>query len=139
MTQVELPQQAPAHHRLVGQPHGEAEGPIAEAELRAAQLRSQDEPLGPPGPRANWRSPFFVGLAGAAGVAVTYAAVRALESVSSMLLLVVAAFFIALGLEPAVSWLVLRRLTRWTAVTVVVVAVFALIAGSIAACIAPLA
>lgn len=87
--------------------------------MRAAQLRSADEPLGPPGPRANWRSPFFIGLAGAAGVAVTYAVVHALVSVSSMLLLVAAAFFIALGLEPAVSWLVNRRIPRWAAVTVV--------------------
>jgi predicted PurR-regulated permease PerM len=127
------------HHRLVGQPHTEAEGPIAEAEIRAAQLRSGDEPLGPPGPRANWRSPFFVGLAGAAGVAVTYAVVHALVSVSSMLLLIAAAFFIALGLEPAVSWLVNRRVPRWAAVTVVLIAVFALVIGSIAALIPPLA
>ncbi|WP_240431094.1 AI-2E family transporter [Mycobacterium kyogaense] len=56
-----------------------------------------------------------------------------------MLLLVAAAFFIALGLEPAVSWLVVRGLPRWAAVTVVAVSVFALIAGSIAACIPPLA
>jgi predicted PurR-regulated permease PerM len=128
-----------AHHRLVAQPHSEAEGPIAEAERRAAQLRSDDEPLGPPGPRVNWRSPFFIGLTGAAGVAVTYTAVRALQSVSSMLLLIAAAFFIALGLEPAVSWLVNRKVPRWTAVTVVLVAFFGLFVGSIAAFIPPLA
>ena len=128
-----------AHHHLVGQPHTEAEGPIAEAEIRAAQLRSQEEPLGSPGPRLNWRSPFFIGLTGAAGVAVTYAAVRGLESVSSMLLLIAAAFFIALGLEPAVSWLVLRRMPRWAAVTVVLITVFALFVGAIAAFIPPLA
>jgi predicted PurR-regulated permease PerM len=139
VTQEKRAPDAPAHHRLVGQPHTEAEGPIAAAELRAAQLRSREEPLGPPGPRANWRSPFFMGLAGAAGVAVTYAAVRGLESVSSMLLLVMAAFFVALGLEPAVSWLVLHRVPRWTAVTTVVIAVVVLVAGSIAACIPPLA
>jgi predicted PurR-regulated permease PerM len=127
------------HHRLVGQPHTEVEGPIVEAEIRAAQLRSASEPLGPPGPRADWRSPFFVGLAGAAGVAVTYAIVRGLESVSSMLLLVAAAFFIALGLEPAVSWLVNRRTPRWAAVSIVLIGVFALLAGSIAALIPPLA
>jgi predicted PurR-regulated permease PerM len=127
------------HHRLVGQPHTEAEGPIVEAEARAAQLRSPDEPFGPPGPRANWRSPFFIGLAGAAGVAVTYAAVHALVSVSSMLLLVAAAFFIALGLEPAVSWLVNRGIPRWGAVTVVLIGLFALVVGSVAAFIPPLA
>lgn len=56
-----------------------------------------------------------------------------------MLLLVGAAFFIALGLEPAVSWLVNRRMPRWAAVTVVLTALFALVVGSIAACIPPLA
>ena len=127
------------HHRLVGQPHTEAEGPIAQAEERAAQLRSTDEPLGPPGPRANWRSPFFIGMTGAAGVAVTYGLVQAVNSVSSMLMLIAAALFIALGLEPAVSWLVQRRVPRWAAVTVVLIVVFALFVGSIAALIPPLA
>jgi predicted PurR-regulated permease PerM len=133
-----MAQQDTAHHRLVGQPHTEAEGPIAEAERHAARLRSPDEPLGPPGPRVDWRSPFFVGLTGAAGVAVAYTVVRALQSVSSMLLLIAAAFFIALGLEPAVSWLVNRKVPRWGAVTVVLIAVFTLFIGSIAAFIPPL-
>ncbi|MCV7419844.1 AI-2E family transporter [Mycobacterium yunnanensis] len=126
------------HHHLVAQPHTDAEGPIADAEVRAAQMRSEDRPLGPSGPRADWRSPFFIGLTGAAGVAVTYAAVRALMSVSSMLLLISAALFIALGLEPAVSWLVRRRAPRWAAVTVVLIALFALVVGAIAAVITPL-
>jgi predicted PurR-regulated permease PerM len=56
-----------------------------------------------------------------------------------MLLLIAAAFFIALGLEPAVSWLVHRRIPRWAAVTVVLIAVFALLVGSIAAFIPPVA
>ncbi|WP_231988437.1 AI-2E family transporter [Mycobacterium sp. 1274761.0] len=71
-------------------------------------------------------------------MAVTYTAVRALQSVSSMLLLIAAAFFIALGLEPAVSWLVNRKVPRWGAVTVVLIAFFALFVGSIAAFIPPL-
>ena len=73
-----------------------------------------------------------------AGVAVTYGAVRVLGSASSVLVLVGAALFFALGLEPAVSELVNRRLPRWAAVTLVVFVVFAVFAGAVAAAIPPL-
>jgi predicted PurR-regulated permease PerM len=126
------------HHPLIGQPHEDNEGPIAEAERTAAKLSSDARPLGPLGPRINRRSPFFIGLTAAAGVAVTYLVVRGLVLVSSMLLLIGVAFFVSLGLEPAVSWLTNRRLARRAAVSFVLVAAFAVIAGSLAAAIPPL-
>jgi predicted PurR-regulated permease PerM len=73
-----------------------------------------------------------------AGVAVTYGAVRVLGSASAVLVLVGAAMFFALGLEPAVSELVNRRLPRWAAVTVVVVLVFGVLVAAVAAAIPPL-
>ena len=73
-----------------------------------------------------------------AGVAVTYGAVRVLGSASAVLVLVGAAMFVALGLEPAVSQLVNRRLPRWAAITVVVVVVFGVLAPAVAAAIPPL-
>jgi len=73
-----------------------------------------------------------------AGVAVTYGAVRVLGSASAVLVLVGAAMFFALGLEPAVSELVNRRLPRWAAVTVVVVVVFGVLVATVAAAIPPL-
>jgi predicted PurR-regulated permease PerM len=117
------------HHPLVGQPHRDDEGPIAEAE----QYR-----LGPRGHRFNQRSPFVVGLTASAGVALTYGAVRVLESMSSVLVLIAVAKFFALGLETAVSWLVNRKLPRWAAVTTVVALVFILVAGTLAVAIPPL-
>ena len=126
------------HHRLVGQPHSEDEGPIADAEHVAAQIRSDEHPLGPRGRQFDRRSPFYVGLVASAGVALTYGAVRALGSMSSVLVLIGLAFFFALGLEPAASWLVNRKLPRWAAVTIVVVVTFTLIAGLAAAAIPPL-
>ena len=57
---------------------------------------------------------------------------------SSVLVLIGLAFFFALGLEPAASWLVNRKLPRWVAVTLVVVVTFTLIAGLAAAAIPPL-
>jgi hypothetical protein len=125
-------------HSIVGRLDGEGARPIAAAERVAAQISTQEHPLGPPGPRFNWRSPFFVGLTASAGVAVTYGVVRGLAAASSMLLLIGVAFFVALGLEPAVSWLVGKKLPRWAAVTVVIVAVIAVVAGSFAAAIPPL-
>jgi predicted PurR-regulated permease PerM len=85
------------------------------------------------------RSPFFVGMAAAAGVAVTYAAVQVLESMSSILLLIGVAFFLALGLEPAASWFVNHKLPRWAATTLVFTIFLALLGAFIGAAIPPLA
>jgi len=125
------------HHPLIGQPHESEEGPIAEAERTAAKMSSDVRPLGPLGPRIDRRSPFYIGMTAAAGVAVTYVVVHGLVLVSSMLLLIGVAFFVSLGLEPAVSWLTVRRLPRWAAVTLVIVAAFGVVAGSLAAAIPP--
>ena len=130
---------AEAHHDSVGQPHTEEEGPVAEAEQLAAELRSPGQPLGSLGRRFDRRSPFYVGLVASAGVAVTYGAVRVLESVSSILLLIGVAFFLALGLEPAASWFVNRKLPRWAATTLVFVIFLALLGAFVAAAIPPLA
>ncbi|HET9892637.1 MAG TPA: AI-2E family transporter [Mycobacterium sp.] len=113
-------------------------GPLADAEDVAAQLSTPEQPVGPPGRRFNWHSPFFVGLTASAGVAVTYVALRGLAATSSMLILIGVAFFLALGLEPAVSWLVGKKVPRWAAVTAVLFAVIAVVAGSLAAAIPPL-
>ncbi|MCW2664221.1 MAG: family transporter [Mycobacterium sp.] len=113
-------------------------GLIAAAEHIAAQISTEERPLGAAGPRFNWHSPFLVGLTASAGVAVTYGVVRGLAAASSMLLLIGVAFFVALGLEPAVSWLVGKKLPRWAAVTAVLIAVMAIVVGSLAAAIPPL-
>lgn len=125
------------HHRRVARPHRESEGPVAAAEETAARMRS-GRAFGPRGQRFDWSSPFFLGLAASAGVAVTYGVIHLLGSASTALALVFAALFFALGLEPAVSALVNRKMPRWAAVTIVLVVVFAVIAGSIAAVIPPL-
>jgi predicted PurR-regulated permease PerM len=129
-----------AHHDLVAQPHSEhQEGPVAEAEVTAAEMSSDDQPLGTPGRRFDRRSPFFVGFAAAAGVAVTYGVVRVLESMSSVLVLIGVAFFLALGLEPAASWFVKRKLPRWAATTLVLVIFLTLLGAFVGAAIPPLA
>lgn len=136
--ETELDEAGKGHHPMVGQPHTADEGPIADAEQAASKMSSEKQPLGPPGPPLDRKSPFFIGLTAAAGVAVTYAVVRGLVLASSMLLLIGVAFFVSLGLEPAVSWLVNRKLPRWAAVTAVLVVALAVIGGSVAAAVPPL-
>jgi len=130
---------AEGHHNMVAQPHSDAEGPVAEAEMLAAQMSSDEQPLGSLGRRFNRRSPFYIGLTASAGVAVTFAMVRVLALLSSMLVLIGVAFFLALGLEPAASWFVNRGLRRWLATTLVFVIFLAALGAFVAAAIPPLA
>lgn len=54
--------------------------------------------LGRPGPPVSRRSPFFIGLTGAAGVAVTYGAAVLIIKAGSVLVLTGPSFFVAAGL-----------------------------------------
>ncbi|WP_420122893.1 AI-2E family transporter [Nakamurella sp.] len=124
------------HHPLLGQPHDPvAEGPIADAEAVAGAVRRPGTPLGPPGRRFDRRSPFVVGVAAAAGVAVTIGAVEILLVAAQALLLVAVGLFLAIGLEPAVSWLVRHRCPRAAAVPGVLGGVLLLLAAFVAAAI----
>ncbi|MEV0466991.1 AI-2E family transporter [Nocardia tengchongensis] len=127
------------HSDAVAQPHGDAEGgSMLAAEAAAAQASTTQNPLGTPGLHFDRRSPFMIGMAGAAGVAVTYGAILAVVAVGQVLILIAIALFLAIGLEPAVSWLVRPWFPRWAAVTVVFVVAIGLFAGFLAAAIPPL-
>jgi predicted PurR-regulated permease PerM len=130
---------AAGHHDLVAQPYSDDEGPVAEAEQRAADLSTDEQPMGSPGRRFDRRSPFYIGLTASAGVAVTYGTVQILASLSSVLVLIGVAFFLALGLEPAASWFVRHKLPRWAATTLVFLIFVVLMGGFMAAAIPPLA
>lgn len=95
--------------------------------------------LGQPGRPMNRRSPFFIGMAAAAGVAVTYGLVELVIRARSVLILIGLALFISAGLDPAVSWLTERGVRRWAAVIAVILVVLAVVGGFIAAAISPLA
>ena len=110
---------------------------IAVAEAAAAQTRTDEAPLGQPGRPMNRRSPYFIGLLGAAGVATTYALAELVLAAREVLVLVGLALFLAIGLDPAVRWL-RRWLPRWAAVTAVTAAMLAVVGGFLAAAIPPL-
>ena len=104
----------------------------------AASIAEETGGLGRLGRPMNRRSPFFVGMAAAAGVAVTYGLVELLIRARSVLILIGLALFIAAGLDPAVNWLTRRRLPRWCAVIVILLIVTAIVAGFVAAAAPPL-
>ena len=124
------------HNDLVAQPHEAAvEGPVAEAEAVAAAISTDDAPMGKLGPRFNRHAPFFVGMTAAAGVAVTYGIVQLFVGASDILVLLGLALFLAIGMEPAVSWLVRHRLPRWLGVIIMLLAIVGVLGGFIAAAI----
>jgi predicted PurR-regulated permease PerM len=84
-------------------------------------------------------SPLFIGMAGAAGVAITIALLELAIRARSVLVLIGLALFIAAGLDPVVSWLTRRRVSRGAAVVIVLLALVGVIGGFIAAAIPPLA
>jgi predicted PurR-regulated permease PerM len=116
------------------EPHSE-EDPLAEAEAEAAEISTPEQPLGTMGKQLDRRSPFLIGMAAAAGVAVTYGALRVVIGVQDILILIGLALFLAIGLEPAVLWLVNRRFPRWLAVITVFVVTLAAISGFLTAAI----
>jgi predicted PurR-regulated permease PerM len=131
------PGQPEAQDRMQGQPA--APDRMQEALDTAAAIADKTNGLGHPGQPLNKRSPFFVGMAAAAGVAVTYGLVEVVIRARSVLVLIGLALFIAAGLDPAVSWLTRRGLPRPVAVIVIVLAALAVVAGFLASAIPPLA
>jgi predicted PurR-regulated permease PerM len=111
---------------------------VEEAVAEAAEIAEETGGLGQLGRPVNRRSPFFVGMAAAAGVAVTYALVELTVTARSVLILIGLALFIAAGLDPAVTWLEQHRFPRWAAVLTVLLALLAIMGGFVAAAIPPL-
>jgi predicted PurR-regulated permease PerM len=113
--------------------------PVQEAMAEAAEQAEKTGGLGRPGRAMNRRSPFFIGMTAAAGVAITYGLVELIVRARSVLILIGAAMFIAAGLDPVVEWLCRHRWPRWAAVAAVIAGVVAVIAGFLAAAVPPLA
>lgn len=85
-------------------------------------------------PTASW---FVAGFSAGLGLTLAYLAVQTVLRISGVLTLLLLALFVAISLEPVVAWLARRRLGRGWAVTVVIVASLALLAGFLALVIPP--
>ncbi len=128
----------PAAEAAVPVNAAEAAGLMDEAVASAART-AEAGGLGQPGRPLNRRSPFFIGLSAAAGVAVTIGLIEIVIRARSVLILIGLALFIAAGLDPAVGWLTRHGLRRWLAVLIVVLVVLGVLGGFLAAAIPPLA
>lgn len=126
------------HHTLIAQPHTSGEGPVADSETEAGKARARGGALGELGEPINRRSPFVVGLTAAAGVAVTAGVVAVIIYLRSDLVLIGLSLFLALGMEPAVSWLARRWMPRWAAVTAVCVGLVIALLGFLTIALSPL-
>src|ERR1700760_5035721 len=116
----------------------QAESRVEEAVQAAQELADTPGAMNEPGRRLNRRSPFWIGMTGAFGVAVTFGLVELFIKSRSILIIVGLALFIAVGLDPVVSWLTRKGWPRWAAVIAVLFALAAIIGGFLAAALPPL-
>lgn len=100
-----------------------------EARAKAEAGVSEDHEYGRLGRPFDRRSPYYVGLTGALGVATAFALSWFVFAAHQIIILLGLAFFIAVGLDPAVTWLYRRGLPRWAAVVVVLLATLGIFAA----------
>jgi predicted PurR-regulated permease PerM len=114
--------------------------PVLDPEIREVEARvDADNPFGRPGERLSRRSPFAVGFLGGLGALLAFVIGLAIADTRQVLVLILVAGFLAVGLDPLVTWLTGKGLRRGHAVLVVVVLVVLLLAGFIAAVAPPIA
>lgn len=128
-------QEARALARLVVQ-HADTQSFTRDAIVRrAAAGASETRPFGVAGAPLSTRSPFRIGFVAALGAAVAAAvAVVVLRTWGVLILLLIAAF-LAVGLDPPVTWLAKRGWRRGEAVTVVLLVALAVVVGFIASAV----
>ncbi|QAV69808.1 AI-2E family transporter [Salinibacterium sp. UTAS2018] len=76
-------------------------------------------------------NPFRLGLLGGLGVLVAVGIGQTVISLATILTYVGAALFLALGLDPVVTWLETKKFPRWTAILTVLVGVLGVFTGLI--------
>ena len=73
--------------------------------------KKDDNPLGVMGRPLDRRTPFFIGLTGGLGLAVAYVIASGIGDITSVLIIIGLALFIAIGLNPVLAFLVRRGLS----------------------------
>lgn len=119
----------------------ERDAQIARTEQGAqeAEAAATKEPLAvtverkPPG----WLQPFRIGFVGGAGVLVAYVTYLAADSIRSTLVIIAVAALLAIGLDPAVSWLTRHKVRRGWAVTIVFLVLLGFITAAMFAILPP--
>jgi len=118
--------------RLARAEAGEAKAAAAEA-LDAVDTAAQTGPhsteFGRLGHPIRRDSPFMLGFLGALGVFLAYFLTQALVQARSVIILIVVSLFLAIGLNPAVEWLMARTMRRGAAIGIVFVVVIGAFVG----------
>jgi len=114
--------------------------PVLDTGVRRIEAQVDEEnPFGRPGARIDRHHPFIIGFVAALGVAVAALLVEAILISRQVLVLLLVAAFLAVGLDPAVRWLVRRGLRRSIAVLLITIAALGFFGGFVAAVIPPIA
>lgn len=117
-----------------------ADDPLLETAAQKIHAQADEKnPFGVPGRPMSSQSPFRIAFNAALGIAVAYGLVKALVAVQSVLILLLAAAFLAIGLSPLVDRIERRGLSRSAAVGVVVLAVLLFFVGFGFAVVPPIA
>lgn len=111
---------------------------IAEAESAAERLSNPDRPMGKLGRPMDRRSSFYLGVTGTAGALLAIGTAYLIVVAADILVLIGLAFFIAIALQPTVTFFVGRGLPRGVSVAVVVIGVLTMLVGFVTAAVAPL-
>ncbi|MBM3742878.1 MAG: AI-2E family transporter [Actinobacteria bacterium] len=90
---------------------------------KSPQTKKSDIDFGESGSSINTSHPFYFGFLAATGALVAIAILQALQSASQVFILLIFSLFLAMGLNPAVSFLQSRTRKRGLSVSLVVVGV----------------
>jgi predicted PurR-regulated permease PerM len=101
-------------------------------------LEETHESLGVLGRPFDHRTPFFVGLTGGLGVAAAYLMVRGLADITSVLIIVGLALFIAIGLNPILEFLTDHSVSRGLGVTIVTFGFVLVVVAFVLAAVPPI-
>lgn len=114
--------------------------PLLDTAARRYEAEVDDEnPYGQRGPRFSRTHPFVVAFFASFGVGAAFALLDMAYRVRQVLVLILIAAFLAVGLDPAVRWLVDRGLRRSVAVLLITLAALGFFGGFVAAVAPPIA
>jgi predicted PurR-regulated permease PerM len=117
-----------------------ADDPVIDTGVRRIEAQvDEDNPYGRPGKPLGQRSIFRRAFVATLGVAVAALLADSVIIARQVLILILIAAFLAVGLDPAVRWLVRRGLHRGLAVLVITLAALGFFGGFVAAIAPPIA
>jgi predicted PurR-regulated permease PerM len=133
---AETAEQAALRAELAAPPHD----PVLDTGVRRLEAGvDEDNPYGRRGEPLSEQSPFRIAFLATMGVAVAALLVDSVIIARQVLVLILVAAFLAVGLDPAVRWLVVHGLKRSLAVFVIVLAALGFFGGFVAAVAPPIA